>query len=272
MRRLLPEPGLVTAVEALEGLALGELAGDHRPYVVLNMVATTDGAAAVGHRSAPLSNAADRQLFHELRTHVDAIMVGAGTAQAERYRRLVGDPRRRERRVARGLAPDPLAIVVSGRLTLSPQLPLLADPHSRVIVITASDAELPRCAAQLSYLRPAPGAELDLSVALRRLRTEHGVRSVLCEGGPALNAALLPTGLVDELFLAIAPVLAGSAGSLSITGHAPLAEPLSLDLVGLLESQGQLFARYLLRPPGVQGQPISSHPATSCRRRGAGPT
>lgn len=272
MRRLLPEPGLVTAVEALEGLALDKLAHDHRPYLVLNMVTTTDGAAAVGQRSAPLSNAADRQLFHELRTHVDAIMVGAGTAQAERYRRLVGDPRRRERRLARGLAPDPLAIVVSGRLTLSPELPLLADPHSRVIVITASRAQLPRCAAQLSYLRPAPGAALDLPAALRRLRTEHGVRSVLCEGGPALNAALLPAGLVDELFLAIAPVLAGSAGSLSVAGHAPLAEPLSLVLAGLLESQGQLFARYVLRPQDTHGQPISSHPDTSCRRRGGGPT
>lgn len=247
MRRLLPEPGDVTAAAALADLALGELAGDHRPYVVLNMVATADGAAAIGHRSAPLSNAADRQLFHELRTHVDAVMVGAGTAQAERYRRLVGDPLRRERRVARGLAPDPLAIVVSGQLTLSPELPLLADPHSQVIVITASDAELPRCAAQVSYLRPMPGAEVDLPAALCRLRTEHGVRSVLCEGGPTLNAALFPAGLVDELFLAIAPALAGSTGSLSITGHAPFAEPLSLVLSGLLESQGQLFARYALR-------------------------
>jgi len=53
---------------------------------------------------------------------------------------LVRDPQRRQRRVARGLAPDPLAIVVSRRLTLTPDLPLLADPHSRVVVLTASDA------------------------------------------------------------------------------------------------------------------------------------
>ena len=107
LRRLLPQPGTVTAIEALEGLALAEMAAEHRPYLVLNMVATADGAAAVAHRTAPISNPADRQLFHELRTHVDAVMVGAGTVRTERYGRLVRDPQRRARRVARGLVPDP---------------------------------------------------------------------------------------------------------------------------------------------------------------------
>jgi riboflavin-specific deaminase-like protein len=249
LRRLLPDPGPVTAIEALEGLALADLAADHRPYVVLNMVTTADGAATVAQHTAPISNPADQQLFHELRTHVDAVMVGAGTVRIERYGRLVHDPQRRARRVARGLAPDPLAVVVSGRLTLTPDLPLLADPHSHVVVLTASAAELDGCAAQVSYLRPAPGEELDLATMLTRLRTEHGVRSVLCEGGPTLNATLLPAGLVDELFLAIAPALAGSAGSLSIIDQAPLAEPVDLDLIWLLESENQLFARYALRGP-----------------------
>ena len=247
LRRLLPEPAIVTAVEALAGLALADQAPDHRPYLVLNMVATADGAATVAQRTAPISNAADRQLFHELRAHVDAVMVGAGTVRIERYGRLVRDAQRRQRRVARGLAPDPLAIVVSRSLTLSPDLPLLADPHSHVVMVTASQGELPACAAQVSYLRSAPGQEVDLPAMLARLRADYGVRSVLCEGGPNLNTSLLPAGLVDELFLAIAPALAGSAGGLSIVDRAPLAEPVGLDLVWLLESDSQLFARYALR-------------------------
>ncbi|MGH3941329.1 MAG: RibD family protein [Pseudonocardiaceae bacterium] len=245
LRWLLPKQGTVTAIEALDGITFAELAPEHRPYLVLNMVATADGAATVRGRTAPMSNQADRELFHELRAMVDAVMVGAGTVCTERYRRLVRDPTRRQRRVARGLTPDPLAVVLSRRLTLTADLPLLADPNSRVLVVTASESELPGCLAQVSYLRAAPGEEL--STVLSRLRTEYGVRSVLCEGGPTLNAALLPAGLVDELFLAIAPALAGSAGSLTIVGRAPLAEPVGLDLRWLLESQGQLFARYRLR-------------------------
>ncbi|MGQ0774387.1 MAG: RibD family protein [Pseudonocardiales bacterium] len=247
LRRLLPDQGTVTAVEALDGLTFAELAPEHRPYLVLNMVATADGAATVHGRTAPISNQADRELFHELRAMVDAVMVGAGTVRTERYRRLVRDPTRRQRRVARGLTPDPLAVVLSRRLTLTADLPLLADPDSRVLVVTASASELPGCLAQVSYLRPAPGEELALPTVLRRLRTEHGVRSVLCEGGPTLNAALLPAGLVDELFLAIAPALVGSAGSLTIVDRATLTEPVGLELRWLLESQGQLFARYALR-------------------------
>ncbi|MGH4012836.1 MAG: dihydrofolate reductase family protein [Pseudonocardiaceae bacterium] len=247
LRRLLPEPGIVTAVEALDGLAFADLAPADRPYVVLNMVATADGAATVAQRTAPISNAADRQLFHELRAQVDAVLVGAGTVRTECYGRLVRDPQRRERRVARGLASDPLAVIVSNSLRLPADLPLLADPHSRVVVITANDAELPGCAAEVSYLRSSPGHELDLAAMLARLRTEYGVRSVLCEGGPILNASLLPAGVIDELFLTIAPTLAGSAGARTIVDRAPLPEPIGLGLVWLLESEGQLFARYALR-------------------------
>jgi 5-amino-6-(5-phosphoribosylamino)uracil reductase len=247
LQRLLPEPGTVTAVQALEGLNLAALAPPHRPYVVLNMVASADGAAAVAQHTAPISNLADRQLFHELRAHVDAVMVGAGTVRIERYGRLVRDAQRRQRRRARGLAADPLAIVVSRRLSLTPDLPLLADPNSRVLVLTASEAELPACSAKISYLRPPPGREMDLAAMLAQLRAEHGVRSVLCEGGPHLNASLLARGLIDELFLSIAPALAGSTGSLSIVDRAPLAEPVALELVWLLEWSNQLFARYRLR-------------------------
>jgi riboflavin-specific deaminase-like protein len=247
LRRLLPEPGTVTAVQALAGLNLAALAPAHRPYVVLNMVATADGAAAVAHRTAPISNLADRQLFHELRAHVDAVMVGAGTVRIERYGRLVRDAQRRQRRLARGLAAEPLAIVVSRRLSLTPDLPLLADPNSRVLVLTASQAELPACPAKITYVRSPPGREMDLAGMLAQVRTEHGVRSVLCEGGPDLNASLLARGLIDELFLSIAPALAGSTGSLSIVDRAPLTEPVALELVWLLEWGSQLFARYLLR-------------------------
>lgn len=247
LRRLLPDPGVLSAAEALEGMALGERATDARPYLVLNMVATVDGAATVAGRTAPMSDEADRQLFHQLRTQVDAVLVGAGTVRTERYGRLVRDAGRRGQRAARGLDEDPLAVVVSRSLALTPDLPLLADPQSRVVVVTAAEGEVRGCAADVSYLRPPPGAEVDLADALARLRTEHGVRSVLCEGGPALNASLIPAGLVDELFLCISPQLAGSAGSLTIVGGAPLDRPVDLDLVWLLECDGTVFARYALR-------------------------
>ncbi len=241
LRRLAPEPGELTADELVGALRFAELAPPGRPYVAVNMVATVDGRATVSGRTAPISSAADRQVFHALRTRVDAIMVGAGTVRAERYGRLVRDPHRREQRVAAGFEADPLAIVVSGRLDLPAEIPLLQDPEQRVVIVTASSGVIAGCAAQVEYLRSSP---VDLAGALATVRAEHGVRSILCEGGPHLNASLIAAGLIDELFLTTAPALAGGAGALTIFEGAPFAEPRALELVWLLTAGSELFARY----------------------------
>jgi riboflavin-specific deaminase-like protein len=241
LRRLLPEAGSLSADALAASLDFAAAAPESRPFVALNMVATVDGRASVAGRTAPISSVADRQMFHALRTRVDAVMVGAGTLRTERYGRLVRDPQRREQRVEAGLAPDPLAIVVSGRLDLSCELPLLADPDSRVVVVTASENSLEGCAAQIEYLRTSP---VDMAAALAQLRAQHGVRSILCEGGPSLNASLFAASLVDELFLTTVPKVAGGAGALTIVGAAPVQEPLDARLEWLLEHDGELFARY----------------------------
>src|SRR3954447_4704141 len=221
-RRLLPTPG--------EGLSAEDVALEvpgpppaERPFVLLNMIATADGRATIEGRTAPIANRADYELFHALRARVDAVMVGAETIRVEGYGPMAQ-----------------LAVVVTRSVDLPVDRGLLAAEGNRVVVVTPSpDRELPPCAADVHYLR-----EGDLAVALRRLREEHGVRSIDCEGGPALNATLLPAGLVDELHLVIAPKLAGGPDPLTILRGAPLDPPLDLALLSLHEATGYLFARY----------------------------
>jgi 5-amino-6-(5-phosphoribosylamino)uracil reductase len=244
----MPEPAELTPLEAVSGLGLGELAPFDRPYLVLNMVSTLDGRIAIDGRSGPIGDEADRELFHGFRTQADAVMVGAGTIRTERYGRIAKRPERREQRVAEGPAPDPLAVIVSASLRLPADLPLLQDPDSTVAILTASEDELTETPARVEYLRGPAGVELELRPLLERLRSEFGVRSILCEGGPSLNESLIREGLVDELFLSVAPKLAGGPPLTVLTGD-PLDEPIACELVWLLEHDGHLFGRYRLQGP-----------------------
>ena len=70
------------------------------------------------------------------------------------------------------------------------------------------------------------------------------MESIDCEGGPGLNATLVPEGLVDELHLVIAPKLAGGRDPLTILSGETLDPPADLSLLSLHESGGYLFARY----------------------------
>ena len=181
----------------LDGLELSQRAGADHPYIVVNMIATLDGRAAIDGRTAKLGNEGDRALFHRLRAQADAVMVGAGTIRAERYRPLIRDPELRALRAQRGLG-DPLAVIVSTSLRIDSTIPLLADPDSRIVVMTSSADELEGCAASIEYLRGEDGEQMPLAPLLQRLRREHGVRSIVCEGGPTLNASLLLEDLIGE--------------------------------------------------------------------------
>ena len=245
MQLIHPERRSTSPGELASGLRLGDRAPAGRPYLVLNMVSSLDGKATIEWRTKGLSTELDRQLFHELRTQADAVLVGAGTVRIERYGRMAKSEELRDKREREGLARDPLAVVVSGRLDLPADLPLLNEPEQRVVIATGSDASLPDLGEQVEYERSGD----DLPVLMARLREQHGVRSVLCEGGPTLNAHLLAAGLVDELFLTLNPKLAGGAAALTIVAGRALVEPAELELVSLAEGDGDLFTRWRVQKP-----------------------
>jgi riboflavin-specific deaminase-like protein len=209
--------------------------------MLCNFALTVDGRAAIDGRSGPIAGPADLELLLALRSRVDAVMVGAGTLRAERYGRIIRDPDVRARREAEGLSHDPLAVVVSGSLEIPWEIPLFSDGGGEVVVFTSSEEGAPDTETPVTVIRHENG--VDLEVAMAYLRDEHGVASVLCEGGPRLHGDLWRAGLVDELFLTVGPRLAGSDGPALISG--PLHSPIDLELVGLLsDAEGDLMCRY----------------------------
>lgn len=247
--QLFPERRALEVAEVYANLRLAELAPPDRPYVIANMVATVDGRATLEGRTAGISSEADKELFLDLRTQVDAVMVGTGTIAVEGYGPLVRSPERRARREELGLEPVPLAVTVTGSMELPVDAPLFQDPDSRIVVATNSDRPPASCPADVSVER-IPGPELDLAAFLGLLRTQHGVRSTMLEGGPTLLAAMVEAELVDELFLTVAAKLAGTSGP-TILERTPLPHPIELTLESVVADGGNLFLRYALatQPP-----------------------
>jgi riboflavin-specific deaminase-like protein len=235
-----PEHRPTSPEELAAGLRLRELAPATRPYLGLNMVSSLDGKATLDWRTKGLSSDLDRRLFHHLRTQADAVMVGAGTAREERYGRVTKNDELREKRVNEGLVPEALAVVVSGTLDLPPDLPLLNSPGQRVVIATGSEAELPGVTGDVEYARVGD----DLPRLMAYLHERHGIRSVLCEGGPTLNSFLFAADVVDELFLTLNPKILGGASALTIVAGRELVEPLEPTLVSIAEADGELYTRW----------------------------
>ncbi len=243
VRRLLPDPGETTLGDQLEGLDFTERAHAERPYTVTNFALTLDGRATLGGRSGPIGSDTDTALLVGLRLIVDALMIGAGTMRVEGYGPPVSDPAKRERRQARGLAADPLMVII-GSLDLPWEAPLFTEGVGEVLLFTHDDGDPPDTVTPLEVQRHQ--GQVDLVAAMAHLRTERGVRALLCEGGPHLHAQLIEAGLVDELFITHAPKLAGGEGPGLVAGLPERERPVEVEW--LLEEAGELFGRY--RVPG----------------------
>lgn len=253
MRRLLPEPATdVTVPELVADLRPSDSPHDDRPYLITNFALTLDGRTTIGGVSGPIGTKRDTQMLVALRTKVDAVMIGAGTMRSECYGRVLADPAKRERREEQGLPHDPLMVLVSGRLDLPWEAPLFTGGGGEVLIFTASDRDAPATATPVELVRTE--GMVDLTAALAHLRTERGVRSVLSEGGPHLNAQLVQAGLVDEMFVTHAPKLAGGEGPGLVAGLPEAERPLDLVWLVVEPESDELFARYRVPSDGTGPQ------------------
>jgi riboflavin biosynthesis pyrimidine reductase len=211
------------------------------PYVLLNMITTLDGRAALDGSTRALGGPADLEMLLELRVLADAVLVGSGTLRAEGYGRMVGSPERRAWRTAQGLAADPPAVLISRELDLPWEAGLFRAPEQPVLIYTrARQTRLPQTEARVEVV----GLDaLEPQAVLGDLR-RRGIAVLLCEGGPTLNAWLLAARAVDELFLTLTALLSGNPGEPTILGGPALVPPVKTTLEWVLRHGNDLFLRY----------------------------
>ncbi|MFN8515265.1 MAG: dihydrofolate reductase family protein [Chloroflexia bacterium] len=247
MQRLYPAPAAdlePTAIYDDLWRALPEPPED-RPYVLLNMVTSVDGKAAVAGSAAPIGSDVDHRLMRSIRAAVDAVLNGGGTLRTERIDPRVGQAWS-ARRATRGVPPEPMAIL----LTSSGDIPLdrryFTYPNVPRLVICGAETPTERREALAAHaaLLVAPTARPDVTWALRQLRTTHGIRHLLVEGGPTVNGELIAAGLVDELCWTLAPKIIGSGESLPLVAGPPLPAPARLSLLSAYLHEDEFFLRY----------------------------
>lgn len=233
-----PEAEQLPARDAYAALDFNALAGEDRPHLIVNMVATADGQGKIGENTAELGDAADTALFATLRERVDCVMAGTSTIGIENYSAPARQVETQQRRSAAGLRPRPFIATVtrSGRLPLS--APLFSDPELEVLVFSDVEPDTGSAVARVQHIATTDPVEV-----AEVLRQDFDVRAALLEGGPKLNAPFFSAGVVDELFLTVAPLLTGSEPSFPIiSGTLPDAVP--LEIITCWAGAEHLFLRY----------------------------
>jgi riboflavin-specific deaminase-like protein len=210
-----------------------------RPYVFLNMAATADGKVVIGEiggTAKGVGGPTDQQLFRRLQRACDGALIGSSTLRASNVIYPPEIPR--------------FVVTRSGEVPLSNRF--FTDAPERAYVLAPED--LPeearvRLATATNLIQAGRGG-VDLAAALRRLRQEKSITRLLCEGGPTLNDALLRAGLVDELFLTLAPKLKGGAHLPTVVDGQgfPPGQFLPLTLLSLYHDGDELYLRYRIGP------------------------
>lgn len=191
-----------------------------RPFVFVNMAMSADGKIATADRSlSTFGSHHDKENMMLLRARADAVMAGARTVDAHPVNLDPGPARFRALRLERGLAEYNLRVVVSGSGSINPGAQIFKRRFSPIIVLTgagASAARLRRLKSLADDVWTSEQVEIDFAAALRWLGKKWNVRTLLCEGGAALNGALFTAGLVDEINLTLCPRIFGGRSAPTI--------------------------------------------------------
>lgn len=185
-----------------------------RPYVILNVAVTADGKIDTAERmGAAISSDEDAERVDQLRSEVDAILVGGRTLLENDPRLTIKSDKLRQERILRGLDANPIKIGVVTKADLDQGSRFLTYGPARVMIFTTEQTQ----PTQVKNLEKwgarvlVRGREhVDLTQMMQQLH-EAGIKRMLTEGGGTLNESLLRMGYIDEIYIYVAPMIFGGA-------------------------------------------------------------
>jgi diaminohydroxyphosphoribosylaminopyrimidine deaminase/5-amino-6-(5-phosphoribosylamino)uracil reductase len=180
-----------------------------KPFVALKIAQTLDGKiASTAGRAVVITNATSRRFTHLLRSRFDAVLVGAGTVNAD-------DPLLTVRSV-RGRSP--LRVVLDGNFTARMGSKIFRKQQAGTLLYIGTHAGrraqrkkrvLLGRGVRVEELPSRRGGRLSIKALLAHLGS-LGVSSLLVEGGAITFDAFMAAGAVDKLYVFVSPTIFGS--------------------------------------------------------------
>ena len=232
--RVLKEGGVLVVEGVLRGAAERLNVGFSKhvrtglPFVTLKIAASLDGKIAARDGSSKwITGEAAREDAHRLRARSDAIVVGAGTVSADDPSLTV--------RLADYRGRPPLRVVVDGRGRTRKDATILDGSAPTLIATSSASPVEARDAweaggADVVVVDGGEGGIVSLT-RLIELLGKRDIQNVLIEGGSALAASAIETGVADRVVVYLAPTLIGgedAPGILGGTGVSTLADAVRL--------------------------------------------
>lgn len=186
----------------------------NRPYTFINVAMTADGKIdTFERRGAAISSKQDKQRVDELRAAADAVLVGGRTLLEEQPKLTVKNDALREGRVRQGRSPNPIKVGVATIADIPKDSDFIKAGDARLVIFTTSQTSI----SQIEQLRAlgvevfvdeAPRVDLhNMMLTLKKIGVDH----LMVEGGGTINFELMRLGLVDEVFIYVAPMIFGGA-------------------------------------------------------------
>ncbi|MCF0227167.1 MAG: 2,5-diamino-6-(ribosylamino)-4(3H)-pyrimidinone 5'-phosphate reductase [Methanobrevibacter sp.] len=187
-----------------------------KPYVILNAAMTLDGKIATKTGSSEISGPEDIIRVHELRKEVDAIMVGIGTVIAD-------NPKLTAHKIDADLSDNPVRVIVDSRARTpiaakvtnndADTIIAVANKYKNDFIVSDRYAQLKK-RADIFF---SGDDKVDLKALLNYLGDKN-IKTLMLEGGSTLNFSMIKEGLIDEIRIAIAPMVVGGVDAKSLFG------------------------------------------------------
>ena len=246
-----PPPGFMSTAAVERGVYddLDLPTGGARPYTLIHMVMTADGAiTGPTDEYWPISDDADLRTFRRFRFHVDAVLHGANTLgmNLDRY---LWSAEQKEGRARRGRREPPLFVVVSNSGRIDPSDPVFSRkryPIQPIVVVPGTAKVDPELEHVAEVLRVGT-KRVDLTAMVEMLSGNRGVRTLVCGGGAIVNFHMIEAGLADEFLITVSPRIIGQPKPRTAVEGPKAFLPdgvRRLDLIGVREVEGEVFLRY----------------------------